>query len=145
MKIYFCGSICGGRDDVEWYGQIISHLKNYGEVLTEIIGDKKVGPEGELKHAKDSFIHDRDLEWLLSSDVVVGEVTTPSHGVGYELAKASDADKNILCLYRPGNGKKLSAMIRGCQKIKVMDYFTIDEAKAAIDNFFDSINYASIN
>ena len=39
MKIYFGGSISGGRGDQETYGQIIAYLKNFGEVLTEFIGN----------------------------------------------------------------------------------------------------------
>lgn len=32
MKIYFAGSIRGGREDVALYLQIINYLKNFGEV-----------------------------------------------------------------------------------------------------------------
>ena len=39
MKIYFAGSIRGGRGDAEIYAQIIEFLQGYGEVLTEHIGD----------------------------------------------------------------------------------------------------------
>jgi len=138
LKIYFCGSICGGREDVEWYAGIISHLKNYGKVLTEIIGDKSVGFEGEIP-GREKYVHDRDLEWLLSADVVVAEVSIPSHGVGYEICKAADNDKKVLCLYRPRPGKKLSAMIRGCPNVTVIDYTTLEEAKHAIDKFFENI------
>ena len=42
MKIYFAGSIRGGRNDVDLYLQIIEHLKQYGEVLTEHVGNKKL-------------------------------------------------------------------------------------------------------
>ncbi len=38
LKIYFAGSICGGRDDQPLYVRIIEHLKTYGTVLTEQIG-----------------------------------------------------------------------------------------------------------
>ena len=37
--IYFCGSIRAGRDDAALYKRIIDQLKDYGEVLTEHIGD----------------------------------------------------------------------------------------------------------
>jgi hypothetical protein len=77
MKIYFAGSISGGRGDVALYGQIIEHLKQYGEVLTEFIGEASLSGMGE-EHNSDKHIHDRDMNWLLSSDVIVAEVTTPS-------------------------------------------------------------------
>ena len=42
MKIYFAGSICGGRDDAALYRQIIVMLMEYGEVLTEPLGEEVV-------------------------------------------------------------------------------------------------------
>ena len=40
--IYFCGSIRGGRDDAALYRRIIDQLKEYGEVLTEHVGDASI-------------------------------------------------------------------------------------------------------
>ena len=37
IKIYFAGSIRGGREDKILYSQIIENLKKYGTVLTEHI------------------------------------------------------------------------------------------------------------
>ena len=39
MKIYFAGSIRGGRKDVLIYNNIINYLLTKGEVLTEHIGN----------------------------------------------------------------------------------------------------------
>lgn len=38
MKIYFAGSIRGGRDDASIYARLIEELKTHGEVLTEHVG-----------------------------------------------------------------------------------------------------------
>ena len=38
LKIYFAGSIRGGRDDAELYAQMIKTLQSYGTVLTEMVG-----------------------------------------------------------------------------------------------------------
>lgn len=136
MKIYFAGSIRGGRDDAELYFQIIDYLKNYGEVLTEHIGDKNLDNAGEI-NITDNYIHDRDLNWIIKSDVIVSEVTTPSLGVGYELGRGVENKKRILCLYRPQEGKKLSAMISGCPNITNSEYKNLNDAKRAIDKFFE--------
>ncbi len=45
--------------------------------------------------------------------MVVAEATTPSLGVGYEVAKAESLNKNILCIYRSNKTKRLSAMLDG--------------------------------
>ncbi|MHA2091566.1 MAG: nucleoside 2-deoxyribosyltransferase [Candidatus Kariarchaeaceae archaeon] len=77
MKIYFAGSIRAGREDVLLYTQLIDHLKQYGDVLTEHVGDGKLDAIDE-EDGDDRYIHDRDMQWLLSSDIIVAEVTQPS-------------------------------------------------------------------
>jgi len=134
MKIYFAGSIRGGREDAALYSQIIEYLKNFGEVLTEHVGDPGLTGLGD-DGPTDRFIHNRDLEWLLSADVVVAEVTTISMGVGYEIGRAVAAGKKVLCLFRPGSGKNLSAMIAGCPDVEVAYYKTPDEGEKIISAF----------
>jgi len=85
----------------------------------------------------DRFIHNRDLDWLLSADVVVAEVTTVSMGVGYEIGRAVAAGKKVLCLFRPDSGRNLSAMITGCPELEVIKYGNFGEAKNAISVFFE--------
>lgn len=126
MRIYFAGSIRGGREDAALYQQIIDFLKSYGEVLTEHIGDANLTDLGD-DGPTDRFIHDRDLEWLQSADVLVAEVTTVSMGVGYEIGRAVESGKKVICLFRPGSGKNLSAMIAGCPGLKLVNYKNINE------------------
>jgi nucleoside 2-deoxyribosyltransferase len=134
MKIYFAGSIRGGREDAALYQQIIEYLKTLGEVLTEHIGDIKLTDLGD-DGPTDRFIHDRDMEWLLSADVLVAEVTSVSMGVGYEIGRSIESGKKVLCLFRPGSGKNLSAMIAGCPGLKLVKYGNLEEAKVQIDLF----------
>jgi len=134
MKIYFAGSIRGGREDAALYLQIIETLKSFGEVLTEHIGDPKLTELGD-DGPTDRYIHDRDLEWLQSADVLVAEVTTVSIGVGYEIGRAVESGKKVLCLFRPESGKNLSAMIKGCPNLELANYRNLEEAKLAIEEF----------
>jgi len=120
MVIYFAGSIRGGRDDRAIYTEIIELLRAYGAVVTEHIGDANISVGGE--NAPDQDIHDRDIAWLRSADVIVAEVTAPSLGVGYELGRAVEWGKRIVCLYRPQEGRKLSGMIAGCPAVVVREY-----------------------
>ena len=137
MKIYFAGSIRGGREDAALYLQIIEYLKNFGEVLTEHVGDPKLTALGD-DGPSDQYIHDRDLDWLQSADVLVAEVTSVSMGVGYEIGRAVELGKKVLCLFRPGSGKNLSAMIAGCPDLEIVHYETLDQAKVAIVKFLNS-------
>jgi 2'-deoxynucleoside 5'-phosphate N-hydrolase len=131
VTIYFAGSIRGGRDDQTLYASIIELLRRYGKVVTEHVGDANVNLGGE--NAPDCDIHDRDLGWLRDADVLVAEVTAPSLGVGYEIGRAVEWGKRVICLYRPSNGKKLSAMIAGCTALAVHEYSRPDELIVVLD------------
>ncbi|XP_052058960.1 putative 2'-deoxynucleoside 5'-phosphate N-hydrolase 1 [Mytilus californianus] len=103
-KIYFAGSISGGRDDADLHARIIEQLKQYGKVLTEHVGNTTV--EKDRNDLSDQEIHDRDMEWLNESDCrFCTEVSQPSLGVGYEIGRAVDLKKTILCLFRTQSGK----------------------------------------
>ncbi|KAL5463243.1 hypothetical protein EMCRGX_G032123 [Ephydatia muelleri] len=140
-NIYFAGSIRAGRADVEIYAHIVKLLKRYGAVLTEHVADSKIDENGK-EHENDQYIHDRDMAWLEKSDVIVAEVTQPSLGVGYEIGRAVDLNKRILCLFRPETGKRLSAMIRGAHNgstFTVKDY-SIDQAEGILENYFSALS-----
>jgi nucleoside 2-deoxyribosyltransferase len=138
MKIYFAGSIRGGRDDKDLYSKIITLLSKFGAVLTEHVGDKTLSALGE-DGPNNKFIHKRDMKWLKKADLVIAEVTTASLGVGYEIAKAEEWNKKILCLYRPSKRKRLSAMISGSSQLILKEYRTIKEVKNIFSNFFKEI------
>lgn len=136
-KIYFAGSVRGGRNDIKFYEKLIKYLKTKGIVLTEHIADCGISSSGEVALG-DRDIYARDLKWLSTSDFVIAEVTNPSHGVGFEIAKAVELNKNVLCLYRMKSDNTLSAMISGCDGICVGGYETLHEAQELIDDFFIS-------
>ncbi len=135
MKIYFAGSIRGGREDAALYCRIIEFLKRYGDVFTEHIGNASLTVLGD-EGVTDRFIHDRDMKWLAEADIVVAEVTIVSLGVGYEIGRAVALGKKVLCLYRPQPGRRLSAMIAGCPGVTVASYRQTGEAENAVSRYF---------
>jgi hypothetical protein len=136
MKIYFAGSIRGGREDAALYHEIVELLGTYGQVLTEHVADTALGILGQ--EIGDQKIHDRDLAWLKDSDYLVAEVTTPSLGVGYEIGKATEWGKPVLCLYRRQEGRSLSAMIAGSAEVTVKEYQGTSQLTEIFDNYFQS-------
>lgn len=136
-KIYFAGAIRGGRDDAALYAEIVRLLSEHGEVLTEHIGDAALTSSGEGD--SDQAIHDRDLAWLEESDALVAEVTMPSLGVGYEIGKATEWGRPVLCLFRRQQGRSLSAMIAGCEGVEVRVYERAAELKPIFDQFFGGL------
>ena len=136
MKIYFAGSICGGRDDHALYLEIIGRLGAYGSVLTEHVGDSGLSSFGE--DGRDREIHDRDLAWLREADCLVAEVTTPSLGVGYEIGRTLEWGRPILCLFRRSSGRALSAMIAGSGGVVLREYESLAEVDEIFRYFFGS-------
>ena len=132
MKIYFAGAIRGGRDDKRLYFKIINYLKEYGEVLTEHVGNQSINTLGENDN-KDNFIYKRDMRWLKECDFVIAEVTTPSLGVGYEIGRAIQFNKKVICLYSNTQDKRLSAMIRGNKNLKIINYKDFEDLKEKIN------------
>uniref|UniRef100_UPI0037E9A88A 5-hydroxymethyl-dUMP N-hydrolase n=1 Tax=Semicossyphus pulcher TaxID=241346 RepID=UPI0037E9A88A len=142
MKVYFCGSIRGGRDDVQVYQRIVKKLQSYGTVLTEHVGNSELSDRGEdATAAGDKAIHDRDVDWLRQCDVIVAEVTQPSLGVGYELGRAIDMKKKIFCLFRPSSGRSLSAMIRGADDgdLFVVRDYSENELENVLEEHFNKL------
>ena len=138
MKIYFAGSIRGGREDKDIYAEIISMLKKYGEVLSEHIGDKNLSSYGQTTMT-DSEIYQKDINWIHEADVIVAEVTTTSLGVGYELGYAESLQKKIVVLYRPSEGKRLSAMIAGNNHMTCVNYSNVSELEEIFNKIFLSL------
>ena len=134
MKIYFAGAIRGGREDVALYLELVELLQAYGTVLTEHVAAEQLTSRGES--SDDRMIHDRDLAWLKEANCLVAEVTTPSLGVGFEIAKATEWGIRVLCLFRPSAGRTLSALIAGSDRVTVREYQSTAEVDEILDDFF---------
>jgi len=138
MKIYFACSIRGGRDDALTYAELAKYIKTKATLLTEIFADNKLTPSGMDKPS--ATIWATDIAWVKEADAIIAEVTNPSLGVGYEIAKAEEWGKPVLALFRDDSSRKLSAMIDGSPKTKTVRYTNLSEAKTAVDLFIESIN-----
>ena len=134
--IYFSGAITGGRGDVPQYRRFVEGLEAAGfRVLAGAVAAEHVGPTGETLDP--GAIFTRDLGWLDACDVLVAEVTTPSHGVGYEIAYARYHRRiPVLCLYRPAAARRCSAMISGDPGVELIEYQDVD---AALPRLLESI------
>ncbi|MGD2178528.1 MAG: nucleoside 2-deoxyribosyltransferase [Anaerolineae bacterium] len=133
MKIYFAGSIRGGRQDAARYGHIIELLKRHGQVLTQHVGE--TDPDDAEEGLSDEDIYKRDMTWLEEADTLVAEVTVPSHGVGYEIARAEALAKPTLCIYRTGQRRRLSALIAGNPSLRCESYQRVRELDIILASF----------
>ena len=129
-KIYFAGSIRGGRVDAELYRRIIEHMQKTCIVLTEHVGSPHLNLMEQGK--KDVDIYNQDTAWLRESDVLIAECSCPSLGVGYELAYAEKIGKPCHIFY-DSSKTRLSAMLTGNPYFMIYPYTREDEIYPVID------------
>lgn len=125
MNIYVSGSIYGGTQKIDTYKVMIEELEKYGVVVDKQIADPNTIANEEFQTDEEIF---QDLEEkLINSDIVFSEVSVPSLGVGYELGFADKLGKKIIAIYDENYTKKVSTMIRGNKRIKLIPYTDINE------------------
>ena len=138
MKIYFSCSLTGGREDEGIYGLIVDHLISRDhEVLTAHLARPEVMEAEKVVDAHE--VYRRDMNWVEECDAFIAEVSTPSHGVGYEIAYALVLGKPVLCCYR--QGVTVSKMILGndSETIVLAAYDLDSSITPIVDNFLDHL------
>lgn len=122
LKVYFAGSIRGGRVDADLYRRMIEYIQRTDVVLTEHVGKSDLSLT-EQGRERDARIYNQDTAWLRESDVLIGECTCPSLGVGYELAYAEA--HGIPChIFYDRTKTQLSAMLTGNPYFHIHPYST---------------------
>ena len=138
MKIYFSGSIYGGRQKLDTYKKLISELSKYGEVLDEQVADEDVLIKEENIPDNEVF---EDLEKQLNqADLIFAEFTVPSLGVGYEIGYADSHNKRIIGIYDQNVTPKVSTMIRGNKRLKIIPYTDINEIITNLESIIKEEN-----
>ena len=95
MNIYFACSITGGREFEADYQEIVAALTADGhEIPTSHLAQSDV-MENERKLTPQD-VYERDVNWIKNCDVLIAEVSVPSHGVGYEIGFALNIGKPVL-------------------------------------------------
>ena len=138
MNIYFACSITGGRQDELVYQRLVAALQDYGHhVPTAILASPEVMPLEGMVMPED--VYARDVAWIDACDLLLAEVSTPSHGVGYEIGYALSQGKKVLCLHREGT--KVSKMILGNPdpRLTVRAYTTPDRAVGLLTDYLDAL------
>ena len=134
MDLYFSCSLTGGRQDQPVYAAMVAHLQALGHrVLTAHLASEAVmAADGEQSP---EAVFERDTAWLRACDAVIAEVSTPSHGVGFEIAYALERGKPVLCLARAD--VRVSKMLTGIRQagFDFSTYRNPDEAHALLEAF----------
>lgn len=130
-KVYFAGSIRGGRADAELYGRVIRHIQKENIVLTEHIGDLSLSKLEGVENS-DVAIYEQDTAWLREADLLIAECTTPSLGVGYELAYAESHNIPVHIFYDKSR-TRLSAMLAGDKYFHIHPYASEEDLLQMVD------------
>ena len=129
-KIYYAGSLRGGRVDADLYRRMIEYMQQTSVVLTEHVGSPHLNLLEQGK--RDVEIYDQDTAWLRESDILVGECTCPSLGVGYELAYAEKYEKPCHIFY-DRTKTQLSAMLTGNPYFHIPPYEKEEDIYPVLD------------
>jgi nucleoside 2-deoxyribosyltransferase len=103
-----------------------AHLAESGALATEA----ELGPP---------TVYGRDTDWIRACDVLIAEVSVPSHGVGYEIGFALGLGKRVLALVQ--EGRKVSKMISGNpdSNLTLTSYATPDHAMDQIRTYLRTV------
>ena len=138
MKIYFSGSIYGGRQKLDTYKKLINELKKYGEVLNEEIADDDI-LINEQKSTDYEVFENLEQE-LNEADIIFAEFTVPSLGVGYEIGYADSHNKKIIGIYDKNVVSKITTMLRGNKRLKIIPYTDINKIISNLENILKEEN-----
>lgn len=137
MNIYFACSITGGREFEAVYQAIVRALVEDGHVVptAHLAESGVVAVEAAIEPKE---VYERDMAWIRGCDVLIAEVSVPSHGVGYEIGFSLALGKPVLALFR--EGRKVSKMIGGNPdpNLFVTCYATPQEAVTEIRKFINT-------
>ena len=137
MNIYFACSITGGREFEPVFQAIVKAMLEDGhEVPTAHLAAPSVR-EMELVITPEE-VYSRDVAWIRAADRLVAEVSTPSHGVGYEIGFALGLGKRVLACHR--RDRKISKMISGNpdNNLVIRQYDDPEEAVRIVREFLSA-------
>jgi nucleoside 2-deoxyribosyltransferase len=136
MNIYFACSITGGREFEAVYQTIVQALAEDRHIVpTAHLAQTGVTALEAVIEPQD--VYTRDVAWIRECDVLIAEISVPSHGVGYEIGFSLALGKPVLALHQ--DGKKVSKMISGNPdpNLLVRCYSTPEQAVLEIRNFLN--------
>ncbi|HPC83764.1 MAG TPA: nucleoside 2-deoxyribosyltransferase [Thermoanaerobaculaceae bacterium] len=125
MRVYLCAAMTNADRRLADIEALLAALEGAGhEVPTRHVA----AADARMldRDLTDQDLAARDLAWLAAADAVIAEVTTPSHGVGVEVAHAVHLGKPVLALHR--RDAVVSRLLTGLPGVERQTYETPAEA-----------------
>ena len=138
MKIYFGFTVAGNRSSLDAARKIVEVFSEMGhEVLTHHLVRDDAWECDRSVTLKEVYL--RDMRWLGECDLVIGEVSGSSFGLGFETGFLLGAtDKKVVLFYRRDAESKISLIITGLThpNCTLVPYSQVDDVEAWIRNSF---------
>jgi nucleoside 2-deoxyribosyltransferase len=124
-SIYLAVPIIGSRD-LESANAIARIIHNLGY---KMVSEWVVAQDPGLSLSP-AAIYQRDTKGVSSCDVLIAEVSAPSHGVGMEMMLAHMLGKKVICVCR--RGTRLSHLLIGMPDVEIIEYDSFDTLCSAL-------------
>lgn len=140
MRIYLAAAMTNAARDPGAVGVLLSHIEALGH---QVPTSHVAAPDGRSRDAElsNAQLAQRDLSWVASSDVLVAEVSTPSHGVGIEVLAATRSGKPVLLLH--SRDAAVSRLLLGLPGVEAYPYASVHDACGVVDAFLARIQARS--
>jgi hypothetical protein len=104
MKVYFTAAISNVSDEVrKIYGRITQILEKHGHTVISNTLQVKNADQIKAQTDADALAAQKKIsKWKKQADMVLVEASTPSFGVGQEIAEALTDNKQVVVLYKVG-------------------------------------------
>jgi hypothetical protein len=132
MQIYLAAAMTSTGRDLGAIRMLLECLEADGHAVPSRHVADPLGRNVETE-VTDVEVARRDLSWVAACDALVAEVSTPSHGVGVEVAAAVAADKPVLLAYR--RGTTVSRLLLGLPGVEAFAYTDARDVREAVRRF----------
>ena len=129
LKVYLSVPIVVNRD-LETAREIEKIIRGVG---CEIVSPWVLSSDPE-EGLTERGVFKRDTESVRKCDVLVSNVSEPSHGVGMEIMLAYVLGKAIVCTCK--KGAPLSWLIKGMPSAKLVEYETVEDLRSKLARAF---------
>lgn len=128
MRIYFNASITGKSKYEHLYKKVedtLADLNHY--VVTPLFISSKEDIHNETRKETKTYTQNM-LKWIKSADICVFEMSYPSTGIGFEIAKSLEYNKPVILLTTQKNLKTIFDEIDD-EKVQLIEYEESSVAK----------------
>lgn len=127
-EVFLSVPVQGNRLTSQVYEKLMNVINQLGMHIlnTNVLHPPK---PSDIYRYSASEIYFENLNLLKNSELLIAEISSPSLGIGYEIATAERFLIPIICVYQRRYKKYISLMIRGIfyEKIKIIEYTSFKE------------------